>query len=262
MKRWVEATLWVFVVMATAGSGALVRLTDGDFGTWLVSTAVLAVSAIALHYVVPTPGRLVVERQVELDLSDLIFFVYPQPARPAEPQVPRDYLLQLHMAVANIGRRKAVLSQLSLNYFLTETGRRVRLPEAVQGPLRAHKWSQFRQSPDLVITGLRMAAQLAYPPFTLEPDDVETLRFRLRRGVDWSDRWTISKLKQYASELSETIVGVEGDLVYRSGKAIVKQRWASNLSVVNQALYRQCLEDLTQGFTVRPLIPAQGIDIE
>jgi hypothetical protein len=39
----------------------------------------------------------------------------------------------------------------------------------------------------------------------LGPDEVVTLRFRARRGVDWSSRWTLDLLGQAAQRLRRPI---------------------------------------------------------
>lgn len=254
--------LFGFVLTAAVVSGLVVDESDGDLGNWMVSVSVLLVAAITLHIVAPTPGRLVVERQSELDLSDLIFFVYPQPAPPGQQQVPQDYLLQLHVAVTNVGGRKAVVSRFRLNWFVTSSGRRIHLPEGVQGPLHAHKWVQERIAPNLLMGPAVPTAHQIGPPFTLEPDEVETLRFRMRRGVDWSERWTLETLREYAERLADPIVRVEGDVIYRRGPRVVTESWSTELVVEQQGLYVDLIRELTAGFTGLPKIDSVSLPLE
>jgi hypothetical protein len=259
-----RSRLLLFGVVLTAAvvSGVIVAGSKGDLGNWLVSVAVLVIGALTLHIVAPTPGRLVVERQHELELSDLIFYVYPQPASFDDTQVPQDYLLQLHVAVTNVGGRKAVLSRLRLNRFVTRSGQRIHLPEGVHGSLQAHKWVQGRFAPNLYVGPAVPTAQQVGPPFTLEPDEVETLRFRMRRGVDWSQRWTLERLRDYAEQLTDPIVAVEGDITYRRGAKVVTDSWSVDLVVAQQELYVELFSKLTAGFTKLPDLPPVELPLE
>jgi hypothetical protein len=47
---------------------------------------------------------------------------------------------------------------------------------------RRFRWSRGERLPE---------AEITFPPLMLEPDEVVTLRFRTRRGIDWSGRWTL-----------------------------------------------------------------------
>src|SRR6266511_816374 len=101
------ALVWI-AVAAFAAVWLVIR--NGDVASVVVGLAVLFFAAWTVRLVAPRAGELWIERQEELDLDDLIFFVYPQPAESGQQQVPRDYLLQLHVAVVNVGGRKVVLS--------------------------------------------------------------------------------------------------------------------------------------------------------
>ena len=76
----------------------------------------------------------------ELGIDDLIFYVYPNQSTDSVA-VPRDFLLQLHVAVANIGGRKLVLSALRLTHFSDEEGHSIALPDTPM-PLNAHRVDQ------------------------------------------------------------------------------------------------------------------------
>jgi hypothetical protein len=90
----------------------------------------LFVAVYQAHVSVPGPAELWVERQYELEQSDLIFYRYADaPGLPEGVEQPADFLLQLDVAVANIGGRKALVSSLSLLRFIDEHGEAVRLPE-------------------------------------------------------------------------------------------------------------------------------------
>ena len=262
MSRWARLVLWIVILVIVGASGWIVSPTGDDLGVWLLSVSVLLVAMVTLDFVAPTPARLLVERQGELGLTDLIFFVYPQPAPPDATQVPRDYLLQMHVAVTNIGGRKAVLSRLTIDHFVTESGRKLHLPEGVKGPISAHQWVQQRVSTNLFAGPPAPAAYQSAPPFTLDPDDVITLRFRMRRGIDWSDRWTLEGTKAFADDLADRFTGVEGTLVYRSGHRLITTSWSSPIEVAQQYLYRNLLKDFTSQFKEMPDIETQPISLE
>jgi hypothetical protein len=173
----------------------LVLTGHADLGNVLLAGVVLFVAVYQAHVSVPGPAELWVERQYELEQSDLIFYRYADaPGLPEGVEQPADFLLQLDVAVANIGGRKALVSSLSLLRFIDEHGEAVRLPE-VPLPIAAQRYHQrFRW----VGRERLREAEITFPPLMLEPDEVGTFRFRARRGIDWSGRWTPDLLRQAA----------------------------------------------------------------
>src|SRR5439155_1318494 len=49
--------------------------------------------------------------------------------------------------------------------------------------------------------------EIGGPPFTLEPDDVMTLRFRCRRGIDWGANWTLEQITALVDSLERPLSG-------------------------------------------------------
>jgi hypothetical protein len=190
---------------------------------------------------VPGPAELWVERQYELERSDLIFFRYADaPGLPEGVQQPADFLLQLDVAVANIGGRKALLSSLHLLRFIDERGETVELPN-VPLPIAAQRYQQrFRW----VQGERRREGEISFPPLMLEPDEVVTLRFRARRGIDWSSRWTVDLVHQIAQSLQRPISKAELLAVYRTGKKVERQTIVVAVRTEQQAAYAQDLEQL------------------
>jgi hypothetical protein len=92
-----------------------------------LTLAVLVVAAVTLIALLARPAALWVERQDELGLDDLIFFGGERPT---------EFLLQLHVAAANVGGRKGVLSALYLDVFADARGHEVR-PYQLPMPLQA-----------------------------------------------------------------------------------------------------------------------------
>src|SRR5215213_2001700 len=94
------------------------RASDSDLGGLILNIVLLLITATTLHFTIPDPARIWLERQAELGLSDLLFFIVGDSAQGR----PRDILLQLHVAVSNIGGRKAVLSKVELDALLDRDG--------------------------------------------------------------------------------------------------------------------------------------------
>lgn len=206
-------------------------------------------------------------RQEELELDDLLFFIYPSPGSD-EPHIPRDYLLQLHVAVCNVciaalayviatvGDRKAVLSAIKLDGFLNERKETMHLPEAtavIEGRLSLQRsgWTNGRHHFETITVP---------PPYVLEPDDVITLRFRIRRGIDWSPRWTLAELQRFSEALDSPIVRAYGRLVWRRGDKLRTDDFQLPIVATQQAEFREALASSTKGFTSRPDIPLREID--
>lgn len=249
------------IVVATVLVAALAIHTkqkSTDPSGLVLGVATLLVTSLTLIFVVPGSARLLVQRQTELANSDLIFYVYPQPARGEQQQVPRDFLLQLVVAVINTGGRKGVLSLLELVEFLDSQDRPVRIPE-VPSNIGA---AMASQESGWSLEGGRSFRTLSVgPPFVLDPDDVISLRFSCRRGVDWSDRWDLQAIKAIFDSLDRPIASARLRMVYRRGSRVVEERVKVPISVEQQELYRGLLARITQEFLVRPVIKHEPIQM-
>ncbi|MCC6792065.1 MAG: hypothetical protein IT336_10275 [Thermomicrobiales bacterium] len=96
-------------------------------------------------------------------------------------------------------------------------------------------------------------------PFVLAPDDVITIRVRARFGIDWSERWTIDVLREFAAELDRPIVFAELEAAYRRSDTLVRQRYTVPIDVVQQELYLEALRRSTRDFSFRPNYERQPI---
>jgi hypothetical protein len=258
MSRWQRAALAVVVSGAVGFSLAWGIARGTDLAAAVLSAGVLVVALLTLFFVVPKPAELWLERQDELGLTDLIFYIYPQPAPADAPRVPRDFLLQLHVAVSNVGGRKAVLSALKLNKFVDQNGDAVQLPE-VPLPLSA---AQVDQKSGWVNHQRHSQLLLVLPPYVLEPDDVITLRFRCRRGIDWSQRWGLDELRAFADAISRDISAARVTLTFRRGASVEERNSTVSVRVAQQGEFRDLLRSLTADFTARPELPEQSISLE
>jgi hypothetical protein len=253
----VDLWLWPLVGLAGVAAAAIVANRGGDLASTIVSIAILVITATTLRYIVPKRAELYVEREFRPSTDDLIFFVYPQPAVAGQQQVPRDFLLQLNVTVINVGGRKAVLSSLALTEFEDAGGQLIRLgelPMPVQGHLVIAQRSWTLQ-------GLAQNIQEVPPPFTLEPDDAITLRFRVRHGIDWSARWDLNTLRGLAAQLARPISIGKVVATFRRGSELVQREFLIDLGVEQQQLYVQLLSTLTNGFTRMQNIPPRPIPL-
>lgn len=251
--------VWALCSIACVVTVWLVLTGHADLGNVLLAGVVLFVAVYQAHVSVPGPAELWVERQYELEQSDLILYRYADaPGLPEGVEQPADFLLQLDVAVANIGGRKALVSSLSLLRFIDEHGEAVRLPE-VPLPIAAQRYHQrFRW----VGTERLREAEITFPPLMLEPDEVGTFRFRARRGIDWSGRWTPDLLRQAAQSLQRPISKAELLAVYRTGKKVERQRIVLAVRTEQQAAYVRDLEALTEGATKGPGLPVRSFELE
>jgi hypothetical protein len=260
-RTWALPILFVLVVVPSIIAIVYSVVTREEAATVVLSVPVLLISAAALWLALPNPARLIVIRQDEPELDDLLFFLAPlEPGGPEE--IPRDYLLQLHVAVCNVGGRKAVVSAIKLKGFFTVEGRPTTLPDAppvVAGHQRVERSG-------LVIAERvmerRIEADTIPPPYVLEADDVVTLRFRMRRGIDWSPRWDLAALREFSQRLEAPLVRAWLQIVWRRGDKLVTEDFHVPIEVAQQDGYVRALKALTRDFTVRPDVPEQHISIE
>jgi hypothetical protein len=233
-----------------------------------LSVAVLLVAASTLWFTYPKPAKLDVDRLSEMDrfTADLLSFLNPWPNPDPPPGDPGAYLLQLRVAVANVGRRKAVLSTIAIEDFTTNTGRTMFLPESVQGPLWAPDGSnRLHMTPLAGPTSKRSPCRdwLCSDPMTLSwSPSVRGDR------IDWSDRWDLEQLRSYYDDLIEPFVSARVQVLWRrvswrrSATEVRRDDFTVDLKVLNQEEYVDAIRERTSDFTVRPAIEPSSIVIE
>jgi hypothetical protein len=96
----------------------------------------------------------------------------------------------------------------------------------------------------------------------LGPDEVVTLRFRGRRGIDWSSRWTLDLLGQAAQVLRRPISEAELLAVYRTGERVERQKIVVAVRTEQQEAYVRDLVQLTEGVTQLPRLPERPFELE
>ena len=229
-----------------------------DLANWAISAVVLVTTGLTYLLVLPQPGRLLLVRQDELDLVDLVFYVHETTgSRP----VPRDYLLDFQVAVCNVGSRTAVLSTLRLTAFLDASGHPVpglEFPEwlnAEQYVQITRRRTEGRMQPELY-------SETRSGPWVLSSDDVITLRFRSRRGIDWGPQWDLTRLQRLATALETEVSAVRVELAYRCGRRVLRQSPILDCKVAQQEKYRQAILATTDGLKTLPSGLAESIEIE
>jgi hypothetical protein len=105
-------------------------------------------------------------------------------------------------------------------------------------------------------------AEVTFRPLMLGPDEVVTLRFRARRGIDWSSRWTLDLLGQAAQSLRRPISEAELLAVYRTGERVERQKIVVAVRTEQQEAYTRDLEQLTEGVMQLPRLPQRPFELE
>jgi hypothetical protein len=105
-------------------------------------------------------------------------------------------------------------------------------------------------------------AEITFPPLMLAPDEVVTLRFRARRGIDWSDRWTLDLVRKAELSLQRPIIGAELLAVYRTGKKVEQHKLVVAVRTEQQAAYVNDLEQLLDGPSPLPPLPVRSFERE
>jgi hypothetical protein len=244
------------VVIALVGTSLLFadELDTSDLPGLVSAALAVVVALITLWHVAPTPAKVIVVRQDELEFDDLIFYLVDLPLG----RVPRDFLLQLHVAVANVGGRKAVVSRITIDQFSDRSGTPVDLP----GATKTHGATRYRQRSGWRDGHPYFENEMEPGPWLLAPDDVMALRFRCRRGVDWSPRLELPELRAIHDALQTPIERARGTVIWRERQVTREDRFEVAVEAVQQNEYAAALRRLTQDFTVMPSIPHQPFDIE
>jgi hypothetical protein len=147
---------------------------------------------------------------------------------------------------------------LHLLRFLDDRGEAVGLPE-VPLPIASQRYQQrFRW----VGRERLRDAEVTFRPLMLGPDEVVTLRFRARRGIDWSSRWTLDLLGRAAQSLRRPISEAELLAVYRTGERVERQKIVVAVRTEQQEAYTRDLEQLTEGVTQLPRLPQRPFELE
>lgn len=232
--------------------------THQEVATAELSIPIILISVLTLYYSIPKGARIKVESIAELGLTDLIFYIVPAVPHDHAPAYPREYTFQLQVAVSNLGDRKAVISSIQVDGFKNEFGNLIHLPDTTK-VIGGMRWSQ--QSG--FINGQRHYQNLnMLPPYVLEGDDVIVIRFRTQRGIDWSSRWTIQTIEEFAKPFQNPIVEAFGSVMWRKSGRIVKENFKIPLKVEQQAEYYAAIKDVTHDFTILPDIAPITIALE
>ena len=244
--RWVVLFLIAVTAIIFAAAG------HGDWANIVLALAVLLVAVDTLNATLPKPADLYLEREARPSSPDLIFYLVPTPANGAI-QWPRDFLLNLDVAVINVGGRKTVLTSLDLIEFQDRQGRRVQ-PLTFTFPLSG---TLIRQRRGFVATagvgGQHFETTQDLGPFVIEPDDALTLRCRWRGGIDWvQPRWSLDEIHDLATSLERPIARALLRAKFRRGRSIEEKSELVDVSVEQQDLYRVQLQHLTNIFTTMP----------
>jgi hypothetical protein len=225
------------VVAVISVAAALAVNKETDLATFVATLAVLLVGLVTFAVVSPQPSHLMYDREYT-DIDDLVFFLDSDPDRPGSTYA-GTIRVQHHVAVWNEGRRKGVLLRLELLAFEDEHGREVMLP-GVRLPIAARRFVWRTE-----VTGDRRDSGMipVRPPFTLEPDDVVTLRLDTTGGfVEPADLRT-ARLDEIAAQLKRPIVRASTRIIYRQGGRVVEDApKAVEVRCVQQAEYVQALE--------------------
>jgi hypothetical protein len=234
----------------------LSRTAEGsnDAAPAILTIVVMAIALATLYFTANRPAELQIDGFDEAGLSDLIFFIYEG--------VPRDFLLQQHVAVANIGHRQAVLTSIHISAFLASDGTTVELPQ-VPVPLGGAIYSVRHIYLEDGRGGTAMHRELIHPPFGIAPHDVVVIRFRCRRSLAWSQEDdSLETVRAWHTAVAAPITAAALELTYRRAGKTVRKQTSVPLNVEQQREYADLLESLTRGFTTWPNVEQQVIPPE
>lgn len=229
-----------------------------EIATVTLSIPILIVAALTLWFTIPKRAKIKVERFSEADLTDLIFYTYPQSDSRVELEQPVDYLLQLHVVISNLGDRKAIVSAIRVEGFRNNKGDVVHLPDASE-TIGGMRWVQ--QS-GWVNHQMHFQNISDPPPYVLDHDDALVIRFRVRRGIDWSSRWNLEALHSFIEPLRDPIVSAFGIVIWRRAGEIICEQFDVEVTVKQQSQYVGLVEELTNKFTVVPDLPERPFPLE
>jgi hypothetical protein len=252
---------WLALLAVTAVVAAtyLAILGHVDYANLALTVLVFVVTVATLWVVIPKDAHVTVVRPDELEIADLVFFL--QSGSGAHPELPADVLLQLHVAVINDGGRKVLLSGLRLVGLIHENGD-LHFPPGFPEALNAQLYLQVTRRRSSTGMRVEVESETAALPVVLAPDDVVVLRFRARRGIDWSPSWTLEQVRRFADNIGSPIKGARLQLRYRHGKELSVAMIDVPCDVDQQERYRRLLEVVTDGFHRLPAVEPLSIEVE
>jgi len=236
-RRSVAAVISVVGVVAAVAIGLAAYSDKTDMATFVLTIAVLIVSVVTYIVASPQPARLIYDREYT-GRQDLIFYVHIDPDRTPSEQA-ATIRVQHHVDVWNEGGRKGVLLRLELLAFEDQQGRRVVLP-GLSMPIEARS---FVWRMDVTGDPRDSGMNPRRAPFTVEPDDVVTLRFDASGGLMESEDGPGARLGDIAAELERPIVRALTRIVYRqAGRVVEEAPKTVEVRCAGQAAYVQALE--------------------
>lgn len=267
--RWGMA----LVLGLLAASGSLIFLRSQPhadaLGTWLLTVAVFLVALATWLTTAPRPADLWIDPMTREGEAALIFYLVDHPK---QGRLPRDVMLHYELALANIGGRKTVLSEVALRSFVDPNGHPL-IPASMPLPVHGFVvrqtfiWRDHREPTSgafyLESFGQREQQSL---PVVLEPDDAIVIRFRRRFGIDWSQRWIgsgqLEPVRELAESLSRDLAKAQVTAIFRRGRTLVTKSFTTAIRVEQQQEYASRLEAVTQGFTNFPTVEEQPFEPE
>lgn len=246
--------LWFTVLLVIPATAGWIWHTSGDWGTWLLTVTVLCIAAWHLDASLLTPPDIWISRPDELGHTDLIFFLYEHEGF----QVPRDYLLQLHALLGNMGGKQTVITSIKITAFKTSDGETVNLPD-LSAEIGGHMYSTWTSWREM---GSSFDRRIDPPPFVLAPNDILIVRFRGRRGIDWGTRWTLDRLRAHHTALAAAPAEAIIEVIYRWGRHKKVVTKGIPIEVAQHEQYVNQLRILTSNFTTLPNFPERPIMIE
>lgn len=251
----VRLLFWIGVFAIALKTGLWVYPNPGNWGNWIMNVAVLFVAAGTLDAMVMQPPRLWISKPDELGYTDLIFYLFQHDGR----RIPREYLLQFHVLLGNTGGKKAIITRVQVTGFKGQSRESIHLPEMPQtiGGQHYSTWRSWRD-----IGGGSFDRREVPPPFILAPNEVLVLRFRGRRGIDWSARWDLEKLRSYHEALLIEPTTAVVEVTYRWGRHVKTIKKEIQVVVTQHKEYVEQLRQLTSDFTALPAVPEQRVSIE
>lgn len=233
-------------------------VTHQEVATVVLTIPILIISVITLWFSVPKKAKITITTLEEADLTDLIFFISSQPGNKGDLQQPTGYAFQLHIAVLNLGDRKAIVSRININGFRNSECQVVHLPDTPER-IEGVRWIQQSGW----VNGQRHFQNInELPPYTLDGGDAVVIRFTVRQEINWSSELNLQKLKASTESLQDPIVSAFGTVTWRRADKIITDNFNVNPKVAQQVEYVRLIGDLTSNFTIVPQLKVQPSTIE